>query len=176
MLRTGLVMTTLLVSLMIANPTLAEGPRKVEDPTGWSVGGGLGAIADPGQFLLQLDASYRFSELFSLGPTFQLGASSFWTTVSTSLDGKIHLDLFGESDNPILANLTPYAGVGVGLTYYDVFGFDETSLLIPVLIGVEYDLREDIALTSDMRFNVVATSDLDNFYWSWQVIGVRYRF
>ncbi len=178
MIRPGLLPAVLLtcLSLALAGPALSNEKRKVRDPSGWSAGGGIGAIASPGQFLLQLDAPYRFSRLLSVGPTFQLGAGSGLTTVSMSLDGKVHLDVFGRMDNAFFANLTPYAGIGAGFTHYSASPFKETNFLIPVLFGFEFDLTENVALTNDMRFNIVATSDVDKFYWSWQLIGVRYRF
>ena len=36
------------------------------------------------------------------------------------------------------------------------------------------DIARRIALTSDMRLNIV--SGADNFYYSWQLIGARFRF
>ena len=51
-------------------------------------------------------------------------------------DRVLHLDLFGRSDNHFLANLTPYAGVGMGFTHYSASPFGETSFLIPILIAV----------------------------------------
>ncbi len=176
MIRFVAATVSLITSLSMVAPVRAESAKKVDDPTGWSVGGGIGAAASPGQFVLQLDAPYRFSELFSAAPTFQLLAGSSFTRISMSLDGVVHLNLFDESDNVVLANLTPHVGLGAGFTHFSAFGFNETNFLLPIIMGLEFDLTEEIALTNEMRFNIVVTSDFDTFYWSWQLIGVRYRF
>ena len=178
MIRAGLAMAVLLsTSIVIAGPQLAhaQSKRNVEDPTGWSVSGGIGANASPGQFLFQLDAPYRFSKLLSIGPTFQVGAGNNITTVSLSADGKVHLDLFKNASGGF-QNFTPYAGIGIGFTHYSAGGFNETNFLLPIIMGLEFDLTERIALTNEMRFNVVPPSDAETFYWSWQLIGARYRF
>jgi hypothetical protein len=172
-----MIRALLLSILLAATPLAAQAEPGPSDVTGWSVGGGIGFIASPGQFLLQLDAPYRLSKLISVGPTFQLGASGSRTTVNASLDGKIHLPVFERSSNAFFGKLTPYFGVGVGFSHYNRSNrSDESNLLIPVLTGAEFELTDQIALTSDMRFNIAATSDIDTFFFSWQMIGVRYRF
>jgi len=68
-------------------------------------------------------------------------------------------------------------GVGIGYSHFDRSnGFNEDNLLIPVIVGAEYDVNDHVALTSDMRFNVAATSDVNKFFYTWQILGVRYRF
>ena len=91
----------LIAILLAATPLVAHAEAKPNDVTGWSVGGGIGFLADPGQFLLQLDAPYRYSELFSMGPAFQLGAGGSRFTFNASLDGKFHIALFENSRNDV---------------------------------------------------------------------------
>ena len=48
-------------------------------------------------------------------------------------------------------------------------------------VGIEFDLSDHIALTNEMRFNFMAGANKlglysDTFYYSWQMLGVRYRF
>ncbi len=41
----------------------------------------------------------------------------------------------------------------------------------------QYEVTDQIAMTSDMRVNVLAGDIFgDSFYYSWQLIGARYRF
>ena len=49
-----------------------------------------------------------------------------------------------------------------------------TAFLFSFIGGLEYDISDRVALTSDMRLNL--TSFNDPFYFSWQVLGARYRF
>jgi hypothetical protein len=167
----------LLVVLLMATPLAANAKSGSNRVTGWSLDAGIGFFAGPGQFLVQLDAPYRMSKLISVGPAFQLGAGSNQTTVNMTLDGKFHIPVFENSKNAFFGNLTPYIGLGAGYSFYGRSNqANESNLLIPVIIGAEYEVAPNIALTSDMRFSIAATSDFNKFFYTWQMIGCRYRF
>ena len=166
-----------LAVVLLATPLAANANPGSNSVTGWSIDAGVGFFAGPGQFLVQLDAPYRMSKLISLGPTFQLGVGSNRTTVNTTLDVRFHIPLFENTNNAFFGNLTPYIGLGAGYSFYGRSGrSNESNLVIPLIMGAEYELAENIALTSDMRFDIVATSDFNKFLYTWKMIGFRFRF
>ena len=175
MIRAACLVLAVSVSLLTPSAGLAQSDSG--DPTGWSVGAGIGFHASPTQFLFQLDAPYYYSRVFSLGPTFQLGSGERLTTIGLTLDGKAYFGLFGSSSREALRKSRGYVGLGIGFNHYGASGFaGETNLLIPVIVGAQYALQENLMLTSEMRFNIAATSDTDNFYFSWQMVGLRLGF
>jgi opacity protein-like surface antigen len=149
-----------------------------------SVAGGVGFLESidttggGAQFLLQFDGLYHFTRNFAAGVTLQAGPSSRSSTVAMSFDARY---FFARENDEGLGRLVPYVGAGIGFRSYT----DDTSrspfvipgstdFLFSPTIGLEYDLTDHLSLTSDMRFNV--TSGFDNFYYSWQLLGVRFRF
>ena len=52
-----------------------------------------------------------------------------------------------------------------------------SGFLIPFGFGVEYQISERVALGSQMIFNFLPKETLDqNFWFSWQIGGVRFSF
>jgi len=85
-----------------------------------------------------------------------------------------------------LAPIEPYLHLGVGFTYWDANGYrgvhdDDTQFLLSMGFGVEYRFDKHVSVGSQMLFNVIPVGILehprinDKFYYSWQVIGLRYR-
>ena len=146
--------------------------QSTREKRGWSLGAGIGFLADvntaggPTQFLMQFDALYNVSNKFAMGATFQVGPAGGSSTIALSFDGRFYL---GKGDGP----LTPYVGAGIG--FRDNTGATGgADFLFPILFGVEIDVTDALAVTSDMRLNI--TSGDDNFYYSWQILGARLRF
>jgi opacity protein-like surface antigen len=163
----------------------------------FSVNGGIGFLADVNsspprpnpndarsQFLMQFDGFYNFTNNVAAGVTLLAGPSGDSSTVAMSFDGRFYLplgSLLGNEEG-ILGRLVPYAGAGIGFRTYTqsaatVSNFGDpgtTDFLFDPTLGLEYDLTERLSLTTDMRFNV--TSGRDNFFYSWQLLGARFRF
>jgi hypothetical protein len=129
-------------------------------------------------FLWQVDAQYRVAPAVSIGGFMQVSPFTGGTLFSIAADGRYHFDL-GAQSNEALSKLTPYAGVGFGLSHVgsDFGDASDNAALFSFIVGVEYDVTDHVAVTSDMRFNVLAGELFgDSFYYSWQMVGARYRF
>jgi opacity protein-like surface antigen len=172
MIRHALVILAILLSPMALHAQESSG-----DENRLSVGGGIGfasSIGNTSAFLLQLDMLYRVTDHLSFGPMFQVAPQSFGSIISMSLDSKYGFDL-SHLDDDLLSKLTPYLGAGLGFTHF-TGGPGDTGFLISLITGLEYDVSDQVALTSEMRFNIVPGDYFDTFYFSWQMVGVRIRF
>jgi hypothetical protein len=170
----------LAVAVLLA-PTalLAKEPagssKPVREAHKLSVAGGIGFLADvnsaggKSQFLMQFDALYSLTNNIAIGSVFQVGPAGNSSTIALTAEGRFYFPL-GDGDG-IIGKIAPYAGLGLGFRSYTS---DTTDFLFPMILGVEYDLMEHLSLTSDMRFNI--TSGRDRFYYSWQLVGARFRF
>ena len=96
-------------------------------------------------------------------------------------------------DVPYLSNMHPFAKLGLGITYAEfdgkitvptLFGpvtvdleFDDTGFLFMFGGGLAYPINEHFSLESTMQFNIT-TNDFfeDDFYFSWEMVSLRYRF
>ena len=163
-----------------ADDSKAESRREAHP---FSMNGGIGFLADVNssggkeQFLMQFDFLYHPNDNFGAGVTLQAGPSSNSSTVAMSFEGRFYLPLDGRTTNEFAARLAPYLGAGIGFrTYTEDRPFERgtTDFLFSPALGLEYDISDHVSLTTDMRFNV--TSGRDNFYYSWQLLGARYRF
>ena len=77
---------------------------------------------------------------------------------------------------------------GLGFTYIDIdvpgnlppgvnVDDDDIGLLMSVGFGADYRITDSISLGSRMLFNVLPDDVLgENFYFSWQVAAIRFRF
>ena len=170
-------------------PQNAKQTRREAHPV--SVSAGIGFLASiesspprskrRSQFLMQFDGFYSITEHVAAGVTLQAGPSRQSSTVAMSFDGRFYFppvaDLFGNGDGD-LGRLVPYAGAGIGFRTYTRDSRSgepgTTDFLFNPTVGLEYDLTDHLSLTTDMRFNV--TTGRDRFYYSWQMIGTRFRF
>jgi hypothetical protein len=139
-------------------------------------GGSLGMIfdnaADDAAFQLQLEMPLQFFPGFDLGPWIGLGFTEDYTRVSAALLARYGLQLTGnlERFHPV------FQGV-IGLSYLDEDFRDETGFLIGAGFGVEYELDRNWSLASDVLFNWVPSfRSSREFHFSWQLLGLRYRF
>ena len=121
----------------------------------WSVGGAMGFLAntpDDTAFALNFNADANLNQHVSIGPLLQLGFTDDLTLVGVSGQGKYKIPL-PEVDKRFKFVLQ----AGIGFVHADV-GPSDTSFLIPLGVGVDYQLNSAVALTSDFLLNF---TDLD---------------
>lgn len=177
MIRISMLALAILLAPTVGLAQDSEGKKAVRAKNQWSVGGGIGftsgvnTAGGPTQFLFTVDALYSLTNNISIGPSFQLGPAGNSSTVALSLDGRFYTPM-GKGDG-FIGRLAPYVGVGMGFRSNTGITGD-SGFLFPILVGVEYDLSDNLSLTTDMRLNIVSGND--NFYYTWQVLGARFRF
>jgi hypothetical protein len=166
-------------------PLMAHAQEEPDDATaeheGWSLSGGIGFTATPETFLMQFAAPYDFGNGVSLGPQLQIGVTSRRTLVESALDLRYSFDLFSpEGGDP--SAFRPFVNGGLGLAYLkrefnNRSDRDDVAFLIELGVGIEYSINERVSLESAMQFNILPGELLgDHFYYSWQLVGVRYKF
>lgn len=143
-----------------------------------SVNGGIGfasSILDTSAFLMQFDVLYDLNDNVSVGPMLHFAPQDGGTMVSMSLDSKYAIR-FRDNNDDVVRRLSPFFGVGFGFSHLTA-GPGDTSFLISLITGLEYELTKQVALNSEMRFNIMADDVFrDNFYFTWQMLGARIRF
>ncbi len=191
-----MIRTMLLALILISAPlaALAQDDTKGSNPGAehkLSIGTGIG-FATPiahafnsGQtgFEWQLDVMYRITKAIAVGAWMQVVPVDQFVGFSLTGEARYHFN-FLQSRKGFLGKLTPYVGGGIGL--YHVGGpngnLSYDGLLFSFPVGIEFDLTDRIALTNEMRFNFMAAANKpaigrsDTFYYSWQMIGARFRF
>lgn len=171
-----MIRTFAVVSIFITAPLLAHAQaRSPGAEHKFSVGTGIGFAADFGiqtGFNWQLDAQYRVTDDVSVGGWMQVVPLTGVTLFSMEGDARYHFDVLRSNNNAVLSKVTPYAGLGMGFAHAG--GAAGTAFLFSFIGGLEYDVNDHVAITSDMRLNLTSFNDV--FYFSWQVIGARYRF
>ena len=147
---------------------------------------GLGFTAGPTTLLLGFEGDYRVAEPFSVGLLTEVGIDDDLTIVSPQLYARYWPDL-GEMIDPDVSFIEPYVHLGVGFTWWDADVYkgvndDDTQFLLSPGFGVDFRINEHVSVGSQMLFNVIPGAIHDNtpiddtFYYSWEVIGLRYRF
>ena len=189
-----MIRTMLLALILISAPlaALAQDDTKGSNPGAehkLSIGTGIG-FATPiahafnsGQtgFEWQLDVMYRITKAIAVGAWMQVVPVNNFVGFSLTGEARYHFN-FLQSRKGFLGKLTPYVGGGIGL--YHVGGpngnLSYDGLLFSFPVGIEFDLTDRIALTNEMRFNFMAAANKgplsDTFYYSWQMLGARFRF
>ena len=181
---------TLAISLIAANSAAAEEPAASDplSPSRFSVQTGVGFFAEDNfdGFAWSGGGSYHIDENWSVGVDLQVGVDDDFTFVSMPFFARYD---FGDlpTDAPVLSQTHFFAKTGLGFTWAEFDGTvgplnikvdeDDTGVLWVIGGGVEYSFDEHFSLESQMLFNVTS-NDLfdDDFYYSWQVIALRYRF
>ena len=143
----------------------------------WSIGAGIGFTAGPGTFLLDGDAAYALDEHMSIGPRMQLGFSDDKILVAPTANFRYVFDLQLAQETS-LRELTPFlqAGIGFGYVRDDRGGghTDDTGFLFNIGAGVEWSLGAT-TLGSNLMFNILpAETAGENFFFSWQLITLRF--
>jgi hypothetical protein len=147
---------------------------------------GLGFTASPTTFLLGFEGDYRVAEPVSVGLLTEVGIDNDLTIVSPQLFARYWPDL-GEMIDPDVAFIEPYVHLGLGFTWWDADVYkgvndDDTQFLLSPGFGVDFRINEHVSIGSQMLFNVIPGSIHDDtriddaFYYSWEVVGVRFRF
>lgn len=150
------------------------------DRDGWGARLGLGFVADPTIFLLDLTVPYSLGSGTSLGPRVQLGLAEDDIYLAPTLDFEYSHDL-SESVSGSIGLLRPlvHAGLGFGWLHEDDRRGkdDDVEFLVDIGAGVEYPLTERFALASVIDFNIFPVELLDqNLVFTWQVVQLRLKF
>lgn len=127
------------------------GADAAEPQTGhWSAGAGLGFLGntpDGTAFALNFNADYFVNSQISIGPLVQFAFTGDLFQMGVSGQGKYWFSLPG-TDSSLKFNLQ----AGLGFLYADRFTSD-TSWLIPIGVGVDYKLNNNLTLTSTFLLN-----------------------
>ena len=186
--RALLFISSVLCVLLSASPVLANEVAHSHDSSrhkGFSVGGGIGFTASPTSFLMQFEAPYDFGNGLALGPQLQIGVDGVTTIVGATLDLRYGFDLSSTS-NDIASGFEPFVNGGLGLAYmkHEIGArfrpeveVDEVDFMMNLGFGIAYHLSRRVVLESRMEFNIVPGRVIgDNFYYTWQMLGARYKF
>lgn len=146
---------------------------------GWSVQAGIGFTADPETFLMNFDAPYSFNEWISFGPAMQVGIAGSRILVAPTGNLRVTIpDLPGRAFDRV----RPYAIAGMGFAVIENDngrrdGDAATGFLIDFGAGVEYQVSEKVFLGTQMIFNVLPDRvKREDFYFAWQLAGIRFAF
>jgi hypothetical protein len=144
-----------------------------------AVHGGLGFTAGPEAFLFTVGAEYFVTSNIAVGPLFQFAFADNWDIVAPSIQGRYVFDLDAPSSEP-LGRLKPFAEVGMGACYigHTRQGDDEEwAFLINFGGGIDYFFTDNLALGTEMLFNFLpGEAQGQHFFFSWQVVTVRFLF
>ena len=180
----------LAIGLLLAAPVLAQsndgGGAGYRDEGTFSLKPGLGFTAGPETLLLGFEGDYRVAEPFSVGLLTEVGLDDDVTIVSPQLFARYWPDL-GELIDSDVAFIEPYLHLGLGFSWWDADVYkgvndDDTQFLLSPGFGVDFRISKQVSVGTQMLFNVIPAGIHDNtriddqFYWSWQVVGLRYRF
>jgi hypothetical protein len=148
-------------------------------PPGWSIQTGIGFTADPDTFLVNLDAPYAFNDWIAFGPAMQIGVTDTRTVVSPTGHLRVTIpDLPGRAFDRV----HPYGIAGMGFTVIENDngrrdGDAAVGFLIDFGVGVEYQVSEKVFLGTQMMFNFLPEKvKREEFYFAWQVAGIRFDF
>ena len=186
----------LAIALLIASPITAQdaydddyrdgGGAGFRDEGTFSLKGGLGFTSSPTSLLLGFEGDYRAMEPISFGLLTEVGIDDDVTIVSPQLFARYWPDL-GEMIDPDVAFLEPYAHLGIGFSWWDADVYkgvddDDTQFLLSPGFGLDFRINEHLSVGTQMLFNILPagihddTPIDDQFYYSWQVVGLRLRF
>jgi len=171
-----------LLSIALPGASLAqnwEGEPSGNGPSSnWSLRTGIGFTADPTTFLLNFEAPYAFDRWVSVGPKFQVGLDKDNTVLAPTVNVNLTIpDLPGESFD----RLHPYLFTGIGFAYLENdnrrHDDSDAGFLINFGFGLEYQVRENVFLGSEMIFNFLPKKTVgEHFFYAWQIGGVRFAF
>jgi opacity protein-like surface antigen len=169
------------LSLIVINSAWAQ--ESGQQDGHFSVAAGLGFFADNDNdgFSMNFEGSYHVDDLWSGGIDFQIGIEDSDTTIlSVPIFGRYDFDSF-PTDIAILKDLHAFAKLGMGLTYVEIdrggSTRDDTDFLFVIGGGLAYPITDQIYLESRMQFNITPNDFFDDdYYFSWEMIGVRFHF
>ena len=131
--------------------------------------------ADDTAFTLGASGDYYINQGFSIGPLLQMGFTEDLFQFGLSAQAKYTFDL------KEIPALKPHIEAGLGFIYSDLDrgskgNEDDVSFLIPLGLGAEYRLTNEISLDTTFLFNFTELDVRDeHFFFTW-LVGLRYRF
>lgn len=150
----------------------------------FSVGTGVGFFAEDNfhGFTVDFEGTYHINDHWSSGVNFQLGFDDEFLLFSMPFYLQYDFDDFSV-DVPVLEDMHAFVRFGLGFTYAKGddpetnVNVDRSGFLFVLGGGVAYPITEHLSVESRMHLNVTS-NDLfdDDFYYSWQILGARYRF
>jgi hypothetical protein len=191
----------ILIGVVLLTAATSAAARAADDSAGFdasriSVQAGLGFFAEDNLdgFMLNFEGLYRIDANWSAGADLQLGFENDFLLLSMPFFGRYD---FGDLpiDAPHFSKIHPFAKLGLGFTYAEIdgrirtpalpgfpsttidFNADDTGFLFIMAGGFAYPINEHFSLESTMQFNIT-TNDFfeDDFYFSWEIISLRYTF
>ena len=168
------------LSLMVVGSVHAQESAAQERK--FSVASGLGFFAnnDDHGFSMNFEGSYHFDEHWSGGIDFQIGIEDSDTTIlSVPIFGRYDFGNF-RTEVAFLEDLHAFLKLGMGLTHVSIDGHgsrSDTDFLFVMGGGLAYPITDRISLESRMQFNITPNDYFDDdYYFSWEIIGARFRF
>lgn len=148
------------------------------DEGDWTAGGGVGFTADPVAFLMVFEGGYELVEELSVGPHIQLALDDDGLLLAPTLHVEKSFTLPEDLVGPRFDQLRPNVQGGLGLVYIDPDTVDgEVGFLLNFGFGADYWVTQNVGVSSNMLFNIIPDDVFtENFFWSWEVLGVRFRF
>ena len=138
------------VLLVVAALLLASAPTDAQLN---AAGVRLGFSSNPDQFVMGGQLEFGpFSKSFTFVPSLELGLGDDITTIQLNGDGYYHFDIQGESWNP-------YAGMGLGLAFYDWDGGSETEFGANLIGGVRFKLQSASTIFTELRIGIADIPD-----------------
>ncbi len=193
-MKKSMLICAVTMSFVAANSAAAQATdaSPALDLSRFSVQAGLGFFAsdvvdgvpeDGDGFLLNFEGSYHIDQNWSAGVDFQFGFDDDFLLFSMPFYGRYE---FGNLpvDAPYFSKMRPFAKAGLGFTFIDIDlaagaagDDDDTGFLFLIGGGMAYPINDNFSLESTMQFNIT-TNDFfeDDFYFSWEIISLRYRF
>ena len=147
-LRMVLALACLSGALLAITPTASHASELRQGA--WTGGAGIGFLGntpDSTAFALNFNADYFLMPQLSIGPLVQFAFTGDLFQMGASGQVKYWFHLPGV-DNRLKLNIQG----GVGLLYADRFKSD-TSWLIPIGVGLDYALNNNLALTATFLLN-----------------------
>lgn len=146
--RMVLALACLSGALLAVTPTASQAAELRQGT--WTGGGGIGFLGntpDSTAFALNFNADYFLMPQLSIGPLVQFAFTGDLFQMGASGQVKYWFNLPGV-DNRLKLNVQG----GVGVLYADRFKSD-TSWLIPIGVGLDYALNNNLALTATFLLN-----------------------
>ena len=170
------------VATALLSPASALAQAEDVGPTAgdWSPHAGLGFMLDPDGVLLAVGVEYAATDEFSIGPLLQLGFEDDHTIVAPTLNFRYRVDL-SDVDNEFVRRIEPFVQAGLGFAYIEkerrFRDDDDTGFLLNGGFGAEYWVTDELAVGNSVLFNGMPDDVVnENFFLSWQLVTLRYRF
>ena len=146
----------------------------------WSIQGGGGFTADPDGGLVAADIEYAITDDFGFGPSLQLAFDDDLTIVAPTVNLRYRVDL-SDVNNEFVRRLEPFGQLGAGFAYIEKDhrpgDDDDIGFLMNGGLGAEYWVTDALAVGNTILFNGMPDDvEGENFFFSWQLVTLRYRF